>query len=309
MPAQGTRQWRSVLIEVRVANESIFDVAWRSSSGASQKPESLFVLVDHAGCSGLLARLHPSPSLRWISLFEDSRESNALEVAPILLDLGRVDEPPLEAKRLLAWLAETCQASNALLVVRSTWRHAELAGSLKRRLDALLTDDMHVLLRYFDTRVFASLMQTFDAAQKAAFCCVANEWWWLDRGGKLCHMTTQEQAEDVLQGPVVFSDAQQARLIDSCEADAVAQEVVRLAPDLCGHLSRGQLHELVSACLPAARAHGIESLPLQSLFCMAALEHGVDFHERAPWLDTLKAAQTQKRDFAWVVQQVEGANS
>ena len=285
-------------------NDSTFDVAWRSSD-ASLGPKRVFVLIDHAGCSGLLARLGQSASLRWISLFQDSTESSAIEVAPILVDLGSVELPAPGAKRMLAWLSEACNASNAMLVIHSTRPHDELAKSLTRRLDALLPDDLPVLLRYFDTRVFVSLMQTLDAQQKAAFCCVASQWWWLDRGGKLCEMSTREQAEDVLHGPVIFSNAQQAQLIESCEADAVAQEVVRAALDLCSGLSRGQLHELVSTCLLAAHGHGITSLPMQSLFCMVALEHGVGFHEQTPWLDKLKTAHTQGRDFAWVIQQIE----
>lgn len=287
-------------------DQAVFDVAWRSSDAPSGS-ERVFALVDHAGCSGLLARLSQSPSLRWISLFQDSTESNAIEVAPILVDLGGVDLPALGAKRMLAWLSQACKASNAVLVLRSTWALEELATALKRRLDALLPDDMPVLLRYFDTRVFVSLMQTLDAPQKAAFCCIASQWWWLDRGGRLCEMSTLHHAEDALYGSITFSDAQQAQLIDSCEADAVAQEVVRTAPDLCSGLSHGQLHELVSDCLLAAHGHGITSLPMQSLFCMVALEHGVGFHEQTPWLNKLKTAHTQGHDFAWVVQQVEGA--
>lgn len=304
MSAQSAHQWRAVLFEVNVISESVFDVVWRSS-GATSGPERVFVLVDHAGCSGLLARLSQSTSLRWSSLFQDSTESSAIEVAPILIDLGSPDIPASGGKRLLAWLSEACSSSNAVLVMRSTRAHEELSASLKRRLDALLPDDMPVLLRYFDSRVFVSLMQTFDAQQKAAFCCIASQWLWLDRGGKLREMITREETEDVLHDPITFSVAQQAQLIKSCEADAVAQEVVRTAPDLCSGLSRGQLHELVSACLPAAHRHGITSLLMQSLFCMVALEHGVSFHEQASWLDGLTAARTQGQDFAWVVQQVE----
>lgn len=267
----------------------------------------MFALVDHAGCSSLLVQLNRAPSLQWISLFDDSKEAKAIDVAPILIDLGRSHDPSPRAKHMLSWLHTACETSNALLLIRSTWTHDRLARALKHRLDALLPEDLPVLLRFFDTRVFGSLMHVFDAHQKAAFCGVASRWWWLDRHGRLGDMVTREHTEDPLLGAIRFTDMQQARLIDKCEADTVAQEVVRAAPDLCSHLSRGRLHELVAACLPAARRHGIEGLPMQSLFCMAALDHGIGFHEQTPWLDALRTAHAWGHDFAWVVHQVENA--
>lgn len=283
----------------------LLDDVWRVTEMGSEQ-EHLFVLIDHAGCAGLLAKLAQNHSLVWINLFEGTKEANAIEVAPILVDLGCVQSSTGGAKTLLRWLIEVCKTSNSLLLLRSNRTHRNLAEALKRRLDAQLPDEMSVLLRYFDTRVFGALMGVFNAEQQAAFCGVARQWWWLDRSGESCVHRTEELAIDASPSPIVFDNKQQALLIDACEPDAVAQEVIRMAPDLCAKLTRGELHAWVAESLLAAHHHGIESLPMQSLFCIVALERGKSFHEQSPWRDTLKVAREKKHDFSWVLRQVEG---
>lgn len=265
----------------------------------------LFALVDHAGCDSLMPRLSHSRSLQWINLFEGSTEAGAIQVAPILVDLGGIATPSATAQRFLSGLSSVCQTSNALLVMRSTWSLPTLATALRARLDALLPDDLPVLLRYFDTRVHAALLSVLREDQCAEFYCPASHWWWFDRAGRWCDLASQECETDTLQSPMTLDAKQQTQLIAASEADAVAHEVRLAAPDLCKGWSRAQLHEHVAHCLPAAQGHNIGGLSMQTLFCIVALELGVGFDEQPEWSAAFKAASTQGRDFAWVVHQVE----
>lgn len=265
----------------------------------------LFVLVDHAGCTDLMSRLARSPSMKWLNLFEGSQEAGALQVAPILIDLGEVASPPPAARHFLSALAHECQTSNAVLMLRSRWSHENLADAMRARMDAMLPDDLPVLLRYFDTRVYASLLDVFTPEQRSTFCCPASHWWWLDRAGQWCEQTSTETASDTFRAPILLDAQQQSGLIAAGLADAVAHEVRLAAPDLCEGRSRAALHAHVETCLLAARRHQINTLSMQTLYCIVALELGPAFDQQPEWSSALAAARKQNRGFDWVVRQVE----
>ncbi len=288
------------------------DVVWNTALQPTSDPrrfgEHVYLLVDHSGCDGLLDRLRAS-TLPWISLFEGTTETNAAIVAPYLIDFGAVGEIGAGSARLLRVLTDQCLASNAILLIRSSWTHRALAAALKHRLDAVLPDAMDVLLRYFDSRIFKSLMEVMHADQRAAFLGVASSWWWLDRAGTPHHIDSTEGEGDSLTRPLQLDAAQQARMIDASTADAVMLLVSRYASELRLGLTNAELHAFVSRCLLIAQRYLVDTITMQQLFCITALAHGPTFHEEPPWSDALQRAMTQGRDFAWVIDQVEAGRA
>ena len=151
-----------------------FIQAVRGEQDADQATNNarLYALVDHAGAPGLLAELGRRTGIPWCSLFEDSKEQGALEVAPVLIQFADGGSSQTELK-LLAWLHRACKFSTSLTVLQSSLAQPALASALKRRLNAKLPDGMFVMLRYFDTRILGSLITVLTAAQRGEFLGVA----------------------------------------------------------------------------------------------------------------------------------------
>jgi len=281
----------------------------RMSKTASGVPEGglcLYALVDHAAAPGLVAQLRQWSSIRWRSLFEGSREARALGVAPILIRLGTNPQASAAGRVVLAWLLDRCAFGNAMLLLHSTWTLDALAPALVRRLDARLPDDMPVMLRYFDPRVFAALVPVLTDRQRADFLAVACRWSWLDRAGSLqIRDADAPQDVDPMKEALTLDAAQEAALIDAAEADAVALEIRKQAPDLSGQRTAAALHALIRACLPAVHRYGIGDVRQQALFCITAVHAGPRFHEEPAWQQALEGAQRDGRPFAQVLQEME----
>jgi hypothetical protein len=276
---------------------------WPTVDEPDSGPCLLYALVDHGGAPGLLAELARHAPLRWQSMFEGTREESALEVAPILIHLGPWTTTPWPtATALTSWLDRSCKTSNAVIWLRSTWSFDAMSRALRNRLDAQLPDKMPVMLRYFDTRVLASLHQVLLPDQAAAFMGLAEQWTWLDRSGNVSSSCTRHYNEDGLIPPLRLSAAQEAALIDAAEPDAVIQLMRQVAPELCARQTPAQLHAVVSDSLSAARGYRIEAALQQALFCLTAVEHGAGFHAQAGWKARLELAARDGTEFSTLLQ-------
>lgn len=235
--------------------------------------QHLYALIDHAGAPGLVKKLQRDSTTAWSSLFEGSREQGALEVAPILVHLANGGTGSSE-RSLLNWLHHACRFSTSLIVLNSSLRHADVALALRKRLNARLPEHVDVMLRYFDTRIFESLIPVLDPAQRAEFLGIASRWQWLDRAGLLQRMDAQEQQGDAWPALFELNTAQQNALIEASSADALVQQMQANASDLCRDKTRAQLHAIAAQCLPKIGRWAIEDLRTQTLVCLTALQHG-----------------------------------
>jgi hypothetical protein len=273
------------------------------------RPEHGYVLVDHAGAPGLipeLARL----GLPWRSLFEGSREEQALSVAPILIALGAcAPAAPPRILLLMAWLAEQCAHTSAVLCLRSALAEPVLRRHLVQRLDAQLPEGLPVLLRYFDARTFTVLDEVMTGEQLSAFLGIASRWAWMDRAGAWRLRAAEALSESQLapwQWALTLD--QEAALVAAAEPDAVMLLMRRVAPDLCEPVGPAELHRRVSQALVPARRLGLEDVRQLALFCLAEIEHGPAFHEQAQWQAALAAQPTGvPMNFEAVIQHWEAA--
>jgi len=279
---------------------------WQTHNAADLPPLRLFVLVDTSAAPGLVSTLRDLRSLPAVSLFDGAREAGAQEVAPVLVDLGALGTPPsYSAGTLIGWLMKHCLTTSAWLTLHSPMDLPTLVGALKRRLDVQLPDDYPALLRYFDTRVFASLMQTLSEGQRQAFLGVAARWLWLDRGGGLHSVSTTPAGTDPLLATLCLNEAQQAAMIDAAEPDAVVHQMRQAAPDLCADRTGAALHQIASQCVKVARSHGIEDTRQLALFCLVEVEQGPQFYHQAAWQEGLAQMARSDRNFVRLVQDME----
>lgn len=264
--------------------------AWAGADNASHHDLRVYALVNHAVATGLIDALQRWKPVRWRSLFEGSPESGAIDVAPILIELGALDmAPSIGASTLLSWLHRRIPESNGLILLQSARRFDELAAALHARLDARLEPDVPVMLRYFDTRILATLGDALDEQQYEAFLAIARRWFWLDRHGAWVHRTATELTVDAYPRPLRLSQAQENRLVELATPDSIVRLLKELAPDLAAPRPDGELHALARKCEALARDFGIEDLREVALFCMVELQDGPDFHDQPRWHEPMKA--------------------
>lgn len=263
-----------------------------------------FLLIDASGCSGVGARLRASPALagRWQCLLKDSPDQEELDASPILLDITTA----FSDERVLSWGRRLCvdaRYATCVSFVIAPLSLNEMASRLTARLDAELTGNMPMLLRYYDTRIVPVLAATLLPEQRAAFFSCADAWGYLDRSGHLAWNETTFAADDLFHAPLVFSVAQETILIDAGEPDALINLLLRQMPDLIVPVPIPQRHPFVAAQLAQAKQFAITQLSDWVLYTTTALVQGPQFHETAPWREGLLRVAAGKMTLQQVIEE------
>lgn len=256
---------------------------------SSQGGTRLYGLIDHAGMPGLLRQLTMAKA-GWVSLFQGAKEENALLVAPILFAIN-VDDQGLQRRGLLQWILEQGRYSSSLSLIASPLSMAELARRLVLRLNAALPDQMEIMLRFFDPRVFEQLMLVFSAPQKQAFLDLGSSWFFLDRSGKLMQCPSIFSTDDTWPTTFEFSVIQQDALIESCEPDQIAELLRNGVPEAFQKVPLPEQYGFIVRNMVSARSFGIQATHELSFFCALALLLGEKFVEDEKWsmaLDDVK---------------------
>lgn len=264
--------------------QQIFDLGADFPSGGSEY--KLYALVDHSGVPGLCAQLKRTGT-EWISLFQGSRDEGALEVAPILFPID-VTQSSFRQNALVKWVCKNGSYSSSLIFLVSPLAIAELSRRLAQRLDAQLPDNMDIVLRYFDARIFESLLTVLSDDQKLDFLSPAHRWWYVDRKAELQSVDSTFAANDGRYIPLVFTEPQEDALLDASEPDQVAQLLRTFVPNEYSALREGNEYDFIVRHMRSARAFGVVSTHDHARYCSLALLEGEDFSERAKWSAALK---------------------
>ena len=224
---------------------------------ATHPDAQLYFLLDHAGLPGLLRKLD-SHRLQWVSLFDGTRESGALAVAPILVFVGRMES---QLPRLFFdWVAQHGAYASAVTLLDSPLAIDVLQRRLVARLESKLSENMDVMLRFFDPRILAQLRTTLTPEQAAAFFGVAAHWWYLDRAGVLWDFDTNFASTDAAEVPLVLCPEQEFALIDASEADQTLALLNRKLPNLMEKIPLPERYEKVFNRISDAKKLGLESI-------------------------------------------------
>jgi hypothetical protein len=250
------------------------------------------LLADHAGIAGLDRRLIRS-SFEWVSLFNGTKESNALSVAPLLVRV-EIDSHNLRDRALIRCVLDSGAFSSCLMFLSSPLSMNELATRLTARLEAKISGDIEVLLPFFDPRVFAQLVHTLSEEQRDEFLCPASCWWYVDRGGDLRTVPTQFSTTDTAS-PLVLSPRQEFELLDASEPDQIEEQVRSLFADEFGRLPIPQRHAFIAEHSAAGRAYRITSIRELALFCGLALVYGAHFASTPEWSKSLALISQSKQ--------------
>jgi hypothetical protein len=243
---------------------------------------NLYFLLDHAGLPGLHRQLLRT-SAKWASLFDNTKEANALAVAPILV-LATSEGRLQMSRSLFKWIGENGTYTSTVTMLSSPLGLEPLKSRLAARLNVRLSEDMEAMLRFFDPRVLEGLIKILSAEQAKEFFSPASAWRYVDRTGNLVEIATNFHIQEILSTPLVLSQQQEFALIDASEIDQVIDLLRSNLPKLTAALPLSELYGFVSQKLTQSRQDGIDSILKSTLYIAALLSEGEilpeDNHER-----------------------------
>jgi hypothetical protein len=224
--------------------------------------------------------------------------------SPVLIELPRA---PVQ-QSLCGRLGETLtkwRYANCFVFIESPHTRDVVIRMLRERTEAVLPENMPVLLRFFDCRVFTALLKVLGADQRTSLLAVGSRWAMPRRHGELrCIESKLESRVVEISWPLDLDSAQEAALIDAGEADAMIDLLLNQNNAALQALLPPEQHERISAALVAAKDLGIERLSDQVVFCTLDMELGAKFHDHEPWVSAIRDARSARKTFADLVAQV-----
>lgn len=244
-----------------------------------------YVLVDPSGMPELADRLRRNPR-RAANLFRLDGDLAAQAVSPLLLPWEL--DPSAPEPALERWIFDAGKSSASVLWLASPLGHDALARRLAQRVSALLPDDVGVVLRYFDTRVFEALLQALPQAQRDDFLGVAAQWVYWNRRCELARMATRFDDAERLDLPLRLDAGAEAALIDASEPDQIAEMLDNTVPEQYRAIPFARRFDFIERHRRAARELGLEATMDRSLYCALALMYGEDFAGDDAWKNGLE---------------------
>lgn len=235
----------------------------------SRPQENIFLLLDHGGLPGLSQQLKCS-STEWMSLFERTKEEGALEVAPILVLAASGGKIRL-SRLVFDWLRQRGTYSSSVMMLVSSLDLTCLARELGKRLHITLTGDVEAMLRFFDPRVFESLLNILTREQIEDFLGVVSSWHYVDRSGRIAQATNTYGAIKPTSKPVALSQEQEDDLLAASEIDQILNSLRSSIPDPFSEIPRESQFGFVSESVIEARSKKIGSVLQMSLYTMIRL--------------------------------------
>lgn len=245
----------------------------------------LLALVDCAFDEGFLDKRYRR-TLPPQSLYANTALQEFGTAAPHLLTSPEGDAEPL------AWLNHLfadCGNKPMLSVIASPLSAEALVRHMRPYLIAMTADTVEWPVRWGDTRVLPSLLETLPQIQRSHFLAPVARWWSPARGGDLLHW----EGAGTLPAPAGFdklplSDEIFANLVDVAEADSVLSKLHDSQPDLLSTDSPAECHARVARNLEVASANGIQAAPAREHFSALALLLADDFTQHAAMAELLR---------------------
>lgn len=235
----------------------------------------VYVLADHSGLPGLSQALRTF-GIKWTNLFGDDKRPELLQASPLLFEL------PATAQ-MSRWLEENANFSHSVLLIASPLRMTALANRLAARCEGILSDDIRVTLRYFDTRVFPELLKVLPGENRAAWLGCATAWFFPKRDGYLEQVNSRFQPEECLASPMALNDEQMNALVRASEPDQVADLLAQYTPSQFYAIPEQKRHGFVQHMISRASSIGINAPRDYAIYSGLMLIKGAEFDESQQW--------------------------
>jgi Domain of unknown function (DUF4123) len=223
--------------------------------------------------------------------------------SPVLLTLTSTAAREGACQRVRATLWKW-RFANCFVYIESEASPNVMAKLLRDRTCAVLSQELPVLLRFYDPRVFVALLIGFDASQVNTLLAGGLRWAIPGRRGELKLIERKVEPSDSAPLPFVLTAEQEAALIDAGEADAMVDLLLNQNnADLMNLLPPDQ-HERIGAACAVAKSNRIDNLADQVAFCSLSLAIGADFHEHEPWAAAMDTVRAGRASFSEAVVQI-----
>lgn len=228
--------------------------------------ENLFFLIDQSGMPGLYRRLTHS-SVRWTSIFINSREESALEVAPILMSVGEKGRLGLP-RAIFGRIGEQGTYTSTVMMLVSEASLECLGSQLSDRLNVILSENMEAMLRFFDPRVFESLLGILTQKQMRNFLSPATIWYYVDRSGCLQQVKGEYEGSHIPFEFLELNQDQEAALLSASEVDQVMASLHSNVPALIAKTPLKEQAAAIVKIIHDVRSERIESIKNLTLYVM-----------------------------------------
>lgn len=266
-----------------------------------------YLLINQAALKGQRALFSSLSKFECRPLFGQSDAACRDGATPFVL---RVD-PATRIRPIIQELADAACYACALTQIDTPSDIQTLTDALTRRCEVLLPDGVAMLLRYFDTRVFMSLLDVLSPEQVDSFLSCASDWWYSDREGAMLPAgRTVRTAGDAFSPPLTLSVAQEHAMIEASEPDAVIDLIASSGRHQLFDIPYPQRYPIVADLVYRARQWGLEQIPDFAAFVTIALSTSNDFDLLPPWNELLPRVQAGELTFGAVLDRVrnlEGA--
>lgn len=242
---------------------------------------NVFFLIDQSGMPGLYRQLRHT-STGWASLFKGSKEENALEVAPLLILAGANGKLVLP-RAIFSWIGERGTYTSTVMMLVSPMSLESLNSQLSARLDVLLSEGMEAMLRFFDPRVFESLLTILTNEQVKIFLSPAMSWHYVDRAGNFINVKAEYRKSQILSDFLTLSRDQETALLSASEVDQVMQLLNSNVPDLMGKTPLRERAHSISKIIKSAKSEKIESTLHVALCVMLIMIDAKENFSESDW--------------------------
>lgn len=264
---------------------------------ASLKVKYRYLLMDTSAIDSASLKL---PILNTLPSIDLLREDNVIwkeTVAPVLVQLPEMALTSAKNNLLLQFLQQWRWA-NAFIYLESNHPFYVLTKALSKRMHVQLSDAQDMLLRYFDTRIFASLLDVLASSQRSRFLEVAEVWHYPNRDGMLVSVQKSNNnasliEQDAFISPLILSAQQEFKMLETSETDTMVSLLLSQHETPLNTMNPFQQHSTVDSLLNAARTYGITQFNEQSMFCIVGLALGTTFYNHEPWASGLMQVKNQ----------------
>jgi hypothetical protein len=261
-----------------------------------------YVLIDAAQIPDLAVAMRKGSlcHLPHISLFDLEAENQGAgaDAAPYLFYLGGEGD----IDRAITYTVQKSLNTYGISWLISPLDLHTLAARLAQRTEAKLTENMEVLLRFYDTRILPHLHFALSPEQANIFYSVAQAWWYVTRAGKLQECKTQFREEDKFRAPLLFTQGEENVLTTLAFPDAVLGKLLEEVPELITTMHRAEQHNFVMRQLDRLQTMGITAMPDIMIYCVICLREGDDFVERSPWIEKWEAIKLGQHTMSGLLQ-------
>lgn len=273
------------------------DFVAEAIAGDSPTGSFRYLLVDMAATQGVQVTKELRLDSEAVDILTRMKCDWKESASPALIPLLHRPATPAEAERIRTWLLRW-RYGNCVSFIESALTMPALVDELHARCEALLPDDMPVVLRFFDGRVMTSLLHALLPEQIASLVQCASRWAFADRDGELVLLPPRTPRSSAFRAPLGLNVAQQAALIDAGEADAVVGILLDQMHHKLMPMLPPEQHGVISSALHRAHELNLTRLSDQVSFCALWLELGDSFDESESWSPLLRRVAAGEIGFA-----------